>query len=128
MPELVPYTDKLAARWRQALENAVITPGPAGGPEYVTTVGEPGVGWVLLDYAPALVPLTHRRIKHFGMLAADLYEGIQTNSILGDQLSASALRELLAALPPKCNILLQLPEELLVELGSSFEESGFQPR
>lgn len=127
MSAIKQYTDSDAALWREALEQAPITPGPAGGPEYVATAEESGNEIVLLGRGKLLAPLLKRRVKHFGLIGADLYEGVQSNSILGEKPTPEELSELLAALPAKCNIRLHVAEEHLEAQGETFANFGFRP-
>ena len=128
MATLTPYSDELAETWREAVENTTLTPGPAGGPEYITTPDD-RLGKVhLLRSDRLLLPLVHRRTRHYGLVSADLYEGMQNCSILGPPEAAAEAETLLSALPPRCNVLLYVPEEAYPDSATLFAKLAFLPR
>jgi hypothetical protein len=128
MAKLTPYSNKLAGIWRQALESTILTPGPAGGPEYITTPDDKLGSVYLLRGDRLLLPLVHSRTRHYGVVSADLYEGMQSSSILGAPETAAEVETLLSGLPPRCNVLLQVPEETYPKSAPLFDKLNFLPR
>lgn len=122
-----PLRDELIQPWRDAVERTAITPGPAGGPEYIATADRAlGKSYVLHD-GDLFMPFVKRRTSAVRFLKTDVYEGMQTNSFLGiDSLDDRALA-LLDEIPRRVMVLLHLPVETYQGYSGKLSAKGFQP-
>jgi lipid II:glycine glycyltransferase (peptidoglycan interpeptide bridge formation enzyme) len=119
--------DELIQPWRDAVERTAITPGPAGGPEYMATADRAlGEAYVLHD-GDLFMPFIKARTSAARFFKTDVYEGMQTNSFLGiDSLNDRALAAL-EELPKRAMVLLHLPVETYQGFSERLSTKGFQP-
>jgi hypothetical protein len=123
---LEEFNDSHVSPWRAAVERTPISPGPAGGPEYVATPDKALGKLLILRRGGLFMPLLKARTKAARFLNSDLYEGVQTNSFLGvDQLNDSLL-SCLDEIPRRSTILLHLPSTLYKQHCGSFRERGYR--
>ncbi|MCK4856930.1 MAG: GNAT family N-acetyltransferase [candidate division Zixibacteria bacterium] len=124
---LVPFSEELVTLWREAIERTPYTPGPVGGPEYVTTPKNALDRVLVFQSGDLVIPLLKRRTTHFGIVGADSYEGVQTNSFLGVASLDDSVFNSLEALPLKADIILHVPTPLYEQAKRRLEEHHFYP-
>lgn len=119
------FDDGHVSSWRAAVERTPISPGPAGGPEYVATPDKALGNLLILRQGDLFMPLLRGRTKAARFLNSDLYEGVQTNSFLGVEQLDDSLLACLDEIPKRSTILLHLPDALYRKHSEFFRKRGY---
>jgi len=114
--------------WQTAIEHTDLTPGPIGGPEYVATSKTADGNVYVLRTDDLIIPLLKQKARHIGFLTTDLYTGVRYNSLFSILPSTNKILSALYELPPRCDINLQIPEELYLQFKETFAACHFYPR
>ena len=99
----------MSSRWRSIIDNSAWSPSPLGGPEYAATMNMAWGKTYILETDRLFIPFVQSSVTNFGFLKSECYQGLRFNSLPGCEKIDG---ELLSALPQKCSLQLDIPEEL----------------
>jgi hypothetical protein len=125
--ELVKFDISQVAQWQLAADRTAITPSALGGPEFFATqIRSWGNTFVLLA-DDMLIPMAKSSTSHLGVAKSDVFTGVAVNSLLGIGRMTDQAWAVVAQLPRRCVINLDVPGEYYDEDKDRWKALGFLP-